>query len=169
MATKSDNIGNTIVVNLHKEVAFIGISDYISQKAYETECIALNDVEVCFIKRENIDKFISENKVFTNRLLKEIASQYNQANNRLLSATKKHMSARLADALIELYRVFGEDQWGNLDVYLKRSELALLSNMSVSNAIRHLSDFQKMKLVHLDRKEIKILDHGQLLHESQVI
>ena len=41
-------------------------------------------------------------------------------------------------------------------VSLKRSDLAGLSNMTTSNAIRVLSSFDKEKLVDIDQRSIKI-------------
>jgi len=47
-------------------------------------------------------------------------------------------------------------------VSLKRSDLAGLSNMTTSNAIRVLSSFDKEKLVDIDQRSIKINDLGEL-------
>ena len=168
MITKSDNIGNVIVINLHKEVTFLGTAEFIARQAYQTDCLAIDDVEVCLIKKERIEAFMSRQKLFSTRLLTEIANQYFQANQRMLNATKKHMTARLADALLELYRVFGVDSRGYLDVYLKRAELAIMSNMSVANAIRHLSGFQKEKLITIHKKMVRIDDIDGLKLESQI-
>ena len=47
-------------------------------------------------------------------------------------------------------------------VSLKRSDLAGLSNMTTSSAIRVLSSFNKEKLVDVDHRSIKINDLGEL-------
>jgi len=168
MITKTDDFGNSIIANLHKEVTFIGIADYISQIPYQSKCIALEDSSVCLIKHESVQKFINDNRTFSNRLLATMASQFHQSNKRLLIATKKQMSSRLADALLELDEVFGSTKYGHLDIYLKRSELALLGNMSEANAIRHLSSFQKSGIIKLEGKKIKIINKDLLERESQL-
>ena len=169
MVVKSDKYGNSIIVNLHKEVTFLGIAEYMTQLPYQTKCIALEDSMACLIKDESIRKLISENKTFNHRLLETLSSQYLQSNNRLIAITKKQMSARLADALLELHDVFGDNKSGHIDVYLKRSDLALLCNMSESNTIRYLSAFQKSGILELQGKKIKILQEKQLVKESQYV
>ena len=167
MVVKSDNFGNSIIINLHKEVTFLGIAEYMAQLPYQTKCIALEDTKACLIKDESIRRLILQNKTFNQRLLSTLSSQYLQSNNRLIAITKKQMSSRLADALLELVEVFGVSQSGHIDVYLKRSDLAHLCNMSESNTIRYLSSFQKSGIIALEGKKVKILHKNMLVKESQ--
>ena len=139
MITKSDDQGNTTVTNLHKEVTFLGTTDYLSGLPYQSTCIALSDVRVCLIKSDAIEKLISTNPVFSKKLLNSISIQYHQASNRLLALTKKNMHARVADALILLDNIFGNDDEGYIDVYLKRIDIAHICNMSDTNVIRHIT------------------------------
>ncbi len=169
MVTKSDDFGNSIIINLHKEVTFLGIADYIAQIPYQSNCIALDDTKVCILRNEDVQGFISNNRTFSNRLLSTLSSQFHRSNKRLLIATKKQMSSRLADALLELDEVFGTNSSGYLDVYLKRSDLALLGNMSEANAIRHLSSFGKNGIIRIHRKQIEILDKKRLQRESELV
>jgi len=147
MVTKSDSNGNSIVTNLHKEVTFLGITDYLSRFPYQSTCIALSEVKVCLIKSDAIENLISTNVAFTKKLLNAIAIQYHQANARHLAITKKNMSARIADALIELLDVYGTDRNGDIDVYLRRSDIAQISNMSETNVIRQLSALNKSGII----------------------
>ena len=168
MITKTDAHGNAIVLNLHKGVTFVGITDYLSNLPYQTNCIALGDVECCLLKYENINRFIETNQAFAKRLLTAISLQNQQTNSRMLAITKKNMNARMADALIELENVFGVDNDGFIDVYLKRNELAQLSNMNMSNAIRHISALQESKIIEINGKRIKILDIPGIEKESEL-
>ena len=163
MVTKKDQYGNLIIINLQKGVSFIGIADFISGGPYQSDCHALSDCKVCIIKKENVNILMSENKFFVKNVLSEISDQFHQANNRMLALTKKYMPARLADALCLLYDIFGtkEDEL-TLNVYLKRKELASLSNMNESNVIRHLSTFKEEGHIDLIKKDILIKDIEKL-------
>ncbi len=169
MISRTDDYGNSIITNLHKEVTFLGIADYVSELPYQSTALCLSDCEICMIKEDRIKKFLIENGTFARRVMRTIARDYHQANSRMLAVTKKHMSARIADALLELYEVFGVNKMGDLDVYLKRDELAVLSNMSMANVIRQLSSFQKSGLISISGKKIEITDMERLRRESDVV
>ncbi|HPN71946.1 MAG TPA: Crp/Fnr family transcriptional regulator [Saprospiraceae bacterium] len=156
MIMKEDDHGNAIITNLFKGVCFLGISEFVLQRPYETKCIALEDCEICLIHGKTALDFISDNKVFAGRIMAELANQFHNANALMLTMSKKNMEARLAATLLDLLKLFGKDSNGFLDVYLKRSHLALLSHMSEANLIRNLSEFQKMGLLGLEQKKIKI-------------
>ena len=49
-----------------------------------------------------------------------------------------------------------------LKIYMAREDLANLSNMTTSNAIRTLSGFVSEKLITVDGRRIRILDEPQL-------
>ena len=60
----------------------------------------------------------------------------------------------------------GEDLEGDIDIPLKRSEIAQLSNMTTSNVIRTLSEFKLDKLIDLKDRKIKIIDKKNLFNIS---
>ena len=166
MVTKTDEFGNTIVINMHKGVNFIGVADHLMGSPYQSTCIALSDVKACMIKSSAVEDLITKNPGFARRLLSSLASDYHQSSNRLLAITKKNMYARIADALLELLSVFGTDEEGCIDVYLKRSEIAQICNMNETNVIRHLSALAKMGAIKLIGKKILVQDKEILIRES---
>ena len=54
-----------------------------------------------------------------------------------------------------------------LKIYLRREELASLSGMTTSNAIRTLSNFSGENIIALNRKSIKILNANELKNISE--
>ena len=76
-----------------------------------------------------------------------------------MSLTQKHIRARLAEALLLIKDIYGTNpSTGILNVSLKRSDLASLSNMTTANAIRVLSSFKEEKLVDVNHRKIKLND-----------
>lgn len=55
-----------------------------------------------------------------------------------------------------------EEDESTLSIYLSREDLANLSNMTTSNAIRTLSNFATEKLITIDGRKIKIIDEEKL-------
>jgi len=164
MVTKKDQYNNEVVINLHKEVSFLGISDLFSGGPYTTDCYALTDCQICMIRKDHVNELLDSNKSFSRNVLQEMAAHYHQSNKRMLNLTKKYMRARVADALHFLKETYGLKEDGKtLDVYFKRKHLALLSNMNISNAIRNLSSLQKDGIIKIINKDIAIEDMERLL------
>ena len=81
------------------------------------------------------------------------------SNNRTVTLTQKHIRGRLAESLVFLRDTYGyEDDGATLKVYLSREDIANLSNMTTSNAIRTLSSFASENVIALDGRKVKILD-----------
>jgi len=121
--------------------------------------VALEDSTICVIKKKKFYKVIEGNSKLALKIMKSLAMDLIKSDGRLVNLTQKHVRARLADALILIYDIYGTNSnTGNLNVTLKRSDLAGLSNMTTPNAIRVLSSFNKENLVDVNRQYIKIND-----------
>ncbi|MEG1998876.1 MAG: helix-turn-helix domain-containing protein, partial [Bacteroidales bacterium] len=83
-------------------------------------------------------------------------------DSNMVSLTQKHIRGRLAEALFTLRDFFGTDSDGCLDAHLSREDLANMSNMTTSNAIRTLSSFSKENLIKVSGRYIKIIDDDKL-------
>ena len=76
---------------------------------------------------------------------------------------------RLAEALLFLKDSYGVEKDGStLSIYLSREDLANLSNMTTSNAIRTLSGFAGEKLIAIDGRKIKIIQDEELRRISKI-
>ena len=62
----------------------------------------------------------------------------------------------------------GEEDGSTLSIYLSREDLANLSNMTTSNAIRTLSQFATERLITIDGRKIKIIDEEKLKKISKI-
>lgn len=102
---------------------------------------------------------------FTERLALELG----MADERMVNLTQKHIRGRLAESLLFLQESYGVEEDGyTLSIYLSREDLASLSNMTTSNAIRTLSAFAAEKMVAVDGRKIKILDKHRLEKISRI-
>jgi CRP-like cAMP-binding protein len=61
-----------------------------------------------------------------------------------------------------------EEDGATLSIYLSREDLANLSNMTTSNAIRTLSSFASEKIIAIDGKKIKIIELDKLKKISKI-
>jgi CRP-like cAMP-binding protein len=86
-----------------------------------------------------------------------------------VNLTQKHIRGRLAESLIFMEDSYGlEEDGATINVYLSREDLANLSNMTTSNAIRTLSMFVSEKVIAMDGRRIKIIDEEKLRKISRL-
>ncbi len=151
--------GTDQIVGLKKAVDFIGFRDLMGGSSYLASSVALEDSTVCVLRKKKFYKVIEGNSKLALKIMKSLAMDLIKSDGRLVNLTQKHVRARLAEALILINDIFGTNSsTGNLNVSLKRSDLAGLSNMATPTAIRVLSSFKKEDLVHVNRQNIKIND-----------
>ena len=91
------------------------------------------------------------------------------SESQTVNLTQKHIRGRLAETLITLKRTYGLDEDGaTIAMYMAREDLANMSNMTTSNAIRTLSQFASEGLIALDGRKIQILDNEELTRISRL-
>ena len=86
-----------------------------------------------------------------------------------INLTQKHIRGRLAESLLTIKKNYGLDEDGcTLAMFMSREDLANMSNMTTSNAIRTLSAFAQEKLIGLDGRKIKLIQAEELERISQM-
>ena len=151
--------GTEQIVGLKKSVDFIAFRALMGGTSCLSSSIALEESNVCIINKKDFFKVIESNNRLAFSIIKALALNLIKTEGRLVSLTQKHVRARLAEALLLFQNIYGTNpDSGNLNVSLKRSDLAGLSNMTTSNAIRVLSSFNKENLIDVNRRNIKIID-----------
>jgi hypothetical protein len=75
----------------------------------------------------------------------------------------------LAESIILLKLKYGMESDGQtIKAYLSREDLANLSNMTTSNAIRTLSSFVNERVIVIDGRKMKIIDFQKLERISKL-
>lgn len=149
--------GNPQIVALHRASEFIGFADLIGQSVHSTSAIALEDSKICYIPKDHFLKVLQSNHTLALKVIQHLAAELLRANDRMADLTRKHMRARLADAILYAYEKYRTDKNNtSIQVELKRSDLAALSNMTTANAIRTLTEFSRDNLITVEGREITI-------------
>jgi len=155
--------GRDQIIRLAKPKEFIGYRALFAEENYISSAMALEDSNICVIEKDALLKGIKSNGDFALRVIKSLATELGFSNIRTVSLTQKHIRGRLAESLVFLKDTYGfEDDDQTLNVYLSREELANLSNMTTSNAIRTLSNFANEEVIELSGRKIRIIDVPKL-------
>lgn len=118
---------------------------------------------------EAVKQLIRENHDVAIFFIRQLSSHLGNADERTVNLTQKHVRGRLAEALLTLKDNYGvEDDGQTLGIRLRREELASLSNMTTSNAIRTLSQFTDEGLIATDGRRIRLLREHELHRISEL-
>lgn len=130
---------------------------------YSASAITLEDSTICIIEKDTFLNLVKTSPTLSLNLIKMISTELGFSNNRTVSLTQKHIRGRLAESLIVLRDTYGYETDGmTIKAYLSREDIANLSNMTTSNAIRTLSTFATEEVISIDGRKIKILDGNRL-------
>ncbi|MCF8372457.1 MAG: Crp/Fnr family transcriptional regulator [Bacteroidales bacterium] len=161
--------GRQQIVRLVRPVGFIGFRAMFANQKYSGTALAIEDCSVCVLNKDNIIKVLKTNGSLGLKVIQILASELGYSNNRTITLTQKHIRGRLAESLLFLKDTYGlEDDGTTMKVYLSREDLASLSNMTTSNAIRTLGHFATEKVISIEGRKIKITDLNLLERISEL-
>ena len=160
--------GRSQIVRMLKPVEFFGFRAIFADSTYNTNTAAFEPSSIFFIPSDVIINLLKVNATLAYFFVKRLSVDLGKSDARIVSLTQKHVRGRLAEALLFLKENFGTEGDGiTISVYLSRENIANLSNMTTSTAIRTLSNFAEEKLITLAGKRIRILDEELLRKISE--
>lgn len=157
--SKQGASGRLQIMRVANAVEYFGYRAALAGEPFVTEAAAFEPSIVAMMPLHLIKKYMEENAKVGLFFVRRLAMALGQADARTVNLTQKHMNGRLAESLIFLRDNYGLEEDGcTLSLYLSREDLANLSNMTTSNAIRTLSAFAKERIVAIDGKKIKLIN-----------
>lgn len=160
--------GREQIVRMSKPSGFIGYRALFAGDQYVFSAMAIEDSKICVIEKEALYEVIRRNGDLALAMLKEMALELGFSNQRTVNLTQKHIRGRLAESLVFLVDTFGYEEDGQtIKVYLSREDIANLSSMTTSNAIRTLSTFANEEIIQLEGRKIRILSFDTLIRISE--
>ena len=160
---KSGIGGKEQMVRMARPTGFIGYRALFAGENHTATAVALEDSVACIIAKRCVFDLLKSNSELSLSIIKAFASELGLTINRTVTLTQKHIRGRLAESLIFLKDTYGFEEDGQtLKVYLAREDIASLSNMTTSNAIRTLTSFSGENVIKLDGRKIIITDINKL-------
>lgn len=158
-----DGNGGRQIVRMIKERGFFAYRAAFANENFITGASAFEPSVICRIPIGVIKLLIKENSQLAIYFIKQLSMMLGEADTLMVNLTQKHIRGRLAESLLTLKDKYGvEEDGATLSIYLSREDIANLSNMTTSNAIRTLSAFASENLIVIDGRKIKILDENAL-------
>ncbi len=151
--------GREQILRLVRPQGLIGNRALFADGHYCASAIALEDSAICIFDKIPLWSLLRNNADLSLHFMKILANELGFTVNRTVSLTQKHIRGRLSESLLVLRDTYGfEDDGVTINIILSREDLANLSNMTTSNAIRTLSHLAAEEIIRLQGKKIAIID-----------
>ena len=155
--------GRQQILRLIRPVQYFGYRAYFADEPYVSTAAAFEPSTLGCLPMSLVQQLIQNNVKLAWFFIKELSRNLGGSDTKIVNLTQKHIRGRLAEALIALRESYGyEDDDATLRIYMAREDLANLSNMTTSNAIRTLSCFVNEKILIVDGRRIKIMNESAL-------
>jgi CRP-like cAMP-binding protein len=161
--------GRSQIIRVIKDKEYFAYRAYFAEENFVTAAAAFEPCSICMIPMPFIMDLLKENNELALFFIRQLSVDLGVSDERTVSLTQKHIRGRLAESLLFLKDTYGvEEDQCTLSIYLSREDLANLSNMTTSNAIRTLSNFAAEKLITIDGRKIKIIEEDKLKKISKI-
>lgn len=154
--SKMSHNGKDQIVKIAAKGEILGQRSVISDQITNLSAVALNDMTVCYIPKNELAQSLDENTQFTQAILKQMAEDLKAADDVIVSMAQKSVKQRIAEALMYLQDNFGVDNEGYISMTLSREDIANVVGTAKEACIRTLSAFKKEQLISTTGKRIKI-------------
>lgn len=160
-----DGVGGRVqIIRLINPGQYFGYRAYFAGEPYVSSAATLEPSTLGTLPMKIVEEIMRTNNAMALFFIHELSRNLGNSDTKIVNLTQKHIRGRLAEALIVLLDNYGyeEDDNMTLKIYMAREDLANLSNMTTSNAIRTLSNFVSEKIIVVDGRKIKILNEPML-------
>lgn len=160
--------GRSQIIRMIKPIQYFAYRAYFAGEEYLTDAAAFEASIVCLIPMKIVSEIMKHNYDVCKFFIRQLSLDLGISDERTVNLTQKHIRGRLAESLVFLIDSYGLEEDNTVNIYLAREDLANLSNMTTSNAIRTLSNFVTEKVIVLDGRKIKIIDEDRLRKISKL-
>ena len=161
--------GRCQIIRMIKPREYFAYRAYFAKEDFVTAAAAFEPSIVCMIPMSAIITLVSQNNDLAMFFIRQLSIDLGIADERTVNLTQKHIRGRLAESLLFLKENYGlEEDGSTLSIYLSPEDLANLSNMTTSNAIRTLSQFATERLITIDGRKVKIIEEEKLKKISKI-
>lgn len=164
---KMNSNGKDTILKLISKGDLLGQTSILTEDTASLTAVAVDDMKVCFIPKNEILGFINENSKFSMEVTRDMCNRLKEANEFAANHTHKTVKERLAQTLLNIDDLAGVDEEGFLNLQLTREEIASMVGTATESCIRLLADLKKTGSIDLKGKKIKIVKSNELKNLAQ--
>lgn len=166
--TKLGSEGKEQIVRLARNGDVLGYRAVLTNDRYSASAVALDDCKICFIPLDTFRHVLDENPKVASDMLRMLSRALSDAEEKLVTLALKPVRERLAETLLLLDKVYGEDQQQeeNFTISISREDLASMVGTAKETVIRFLSELKDEGVVTAKGSTITIHNRQRLAQIS---
>jgi CRP/FNR family transcriptional regulator, polysaccharide utilization system transcription regulator len=151
------------ILTMLKVQDLTGFQTLFAGNTWSASAIAIEDSIICTIEKQCLLRILRSNADLSMKIGKVLSEELSNSYDKMVSLSQKHVRGRLVESLLMLCKVYGFEADGKtINAFLSRNDIAHLSNMTTSNAIRTLSNLASEGNIKIKGKKISILQFDNL-------
>ncbi len=156
------------IIKMISPLSIINYRSIFTETVFPFSVGAIEDSATVSFEKHILSRILKQNAELAVRIIKVISEDLVNSYDRIVSLTQKHVRGRLAESILLLRDTYGLDADGmTIRAQLSREDIAHLSNMTTSNAIRTLSNLASEKIIEINGRKISILNFQKLEEISE--
>ena len=161
--------GREQILHLAKNGDIMGYRALLSGDKYSCSAVAMEDSCLCFIPAGVFTGMVEHNARLALNIIRLFSDELKEAEKTITDIAQKTVKERLAQGILLLYRYYGTEADGKtINVQVTREEIADIVGTVRETVTRSLMEFDKEKIIKLEGKKIKILNHARLIATANV-
>ncbi|WP_226063402.1 Crp/Fnr family transcriptional regulator [Kaistella polysaccharea] len=166
--SKQGVYGKDQILRFIKEGDLIGYRSILCGEDFQACAEAMTDIEATFLPSDLFIHLLEVMPQLSFVMLQKIAFELGESSNTVTFLAQKTVRERLAEILLLLEQKLGTDPEGFIKISLTREEIANIIGTATESAIRLISEFKQDKLIEVEGRNIKILNHEKLIRLGHV-
>jgi CRP-like cAMP-binding protein len=160
--------GREHILKMLKDLELTGLQTLFTESKWSASAVAVEDSIICTIEKQSLLRILRSDAEISMRISNELSGELSYSYDKMVSLSQKHVRGRLVESLLMLGRKYGFEADGKtINACLSRSDIAHLSNMTTSNAIRTLSILASEGNIKIKGRKISILNFDNLERISE--
>lgn len=161
--------GKEQILNLVSSGDVLGYRAILCGDKYTTTATAIEDSSLCILPVSLFYSLVKENQNIAFKVIQLFSKELKDAERKIISISQRPVIERIAQCLLLLKESFGyENDNSTIKISIKREEIASIAGTTRETATRMLLELKEKEIIELSGKEIKILNHSELLKTANV-
>lgn len=154
--------GQQQIIRVAKKGEIVGYHSLLTQEPESTTCECMVNSVLCEIDGESLEDYIRTDKHLSNALLKLSCAEIKMTSESILVMTQKTVRGRMAQLLLNLFKLFNLNIGEYFPVRITRDDLANWVGTSKESVSRCLNEFHKDNLIRLETRNFIVTNTVRL-------
>ena len=151
--------GRELMTGIYDADDFVGINIIFSTGAYTDTATAMEDSDVYFFPKGQVEKLLQTDPDLASSFLKILSDKIREKDARLIQLAYKSVRKKIAEAIMRLFNTDGDSTQA---IKISRDDLAALSGTASETVSRTLTEFRNEGLIEKKGSNITVLQSGKL-------